>query len=424
MAEVLYLLSRAQNAHEPQHLTLGNFGATIYDETNEQWSSLRLEDADDSNVKYLTLLHVQASPDTGNETRAKNTASSVSNVKPLPRIVKLLQPYHSDVNSHPSATFADTSAAGAQCLFCYAHTPYQQGAHAALLPIAVSVPQPGTTTIAVRPVRVAKVSENLKLPMLAKVSSISLSLDHGSILGMSCSGNKQFIAIRQRRSTSICIIRISDQPGSDSSSMVFTIEIVLTIPVSRTGGHTHSQVAFNPKEHSVVGIVDEHGNWSSWELHGRPKLSSRILFTGNLKASGKLMRPIATPSGPPTPFLDHWHSICWLEAEESESQLVVVCNRRDARLFDGQGNERGEVDVRLGSKAVDNWILDIRPSQLDLSTCYVLTSTRVLVLRLSRQGSIELTCSWTHFHGRSMTLSLSVLEMSECKCLRCMPDLR
>lgn len=105
---------------------------------------------------------------------------------------------------------------------------------------------------------------------------------------------------------------------------------------------------------------------------------------------------------------------------QNEANVLLVCSRRIARTYWSNGTVRGDVDMRLGAPSAKNWVLDVQSSLQHPAVCFVLTSTRILVMRLSddkeKDDELDLLCSWTHFRARGdMSLRLDVVETDSGK---------
>jgi RNA polymerase I-specific transcription initiation factor RRN6 len=199
---------------------------------------------------------------------------------------------------------------------------------------------------------------------------------------------------------------------------------ILTIPVSRTGGHPHADVSFHPTDCHVLALIDQHGNWSTWQIDGKRSLTTRALFKIQLLRTGKLYTwenltrpPLADP------YHDGWHKICWVADDSGYFNRVFVANRRDAVVHAPLDEETYPVSLGLGQVNEAQWVLDVKKSALHPGWIFVLTSTRVLCLStinhewrdMPKTDSHTILCSWQHFRSRrDITLSLTLLETAHC----------
>ena len=200
---------------------------------------------------------------------------------------------------------------------------------------------------------------------------------------------------------------------------------VLAIPITRTGGHPHADVAFHPLDYSLVALVDRRGNWSIWKIEGRRSILTRSHYSIHLVSSGKLStwanekRPAHTSA-----YHDGWHRICWLVEGAGTVDRVLVSNRRSAVIYQKSGEMLGSIDLSLGPFKEAQWILDVRKSDLHPDQLLVLTSTRVFWFSTAnadgrdsdREDMLQRLCSWHHFRGREdVTCQLTIMETNPCK---------
>ena len=211
-------------------------------------------------------------------------------------------------------------------------------------------------------------------------------------------------------------------PESDDNSEPSFLDPnpILTLPSSRTGGHAHVDVSFHPTKHQYLAIVDEHGNWSTWQLQGRRSTESRTSFQIRLLASNKLYTWTRLRR-PPTmkPYHDGWHKILWLASKHQDVDILLVANRRNLVLCKSSGEMLAPIHLSLGSMPEAQWILDIRKSNINHGWVFVLTSTRIFwissgdgpVTPVSEGEDYTVVCSWRHFRGREdTTLVLCITE--------------
>lgn len=95
----------------------------------------------------------------------------------------------------------------------------------------------------------------------------------------------------------------------------FAVTSLLEIPVGYTGNVPHSDVTFSPYNNNHLGIVDERGVWSVWDM-----------TLGGVKPT-----PVAT--GRELTSLSHgnsWGSILW----GADVNSLMVANRSSVGLFD------------------------------------------------------------------------------------------
>lgn len=184
----------------------------------------------------------------------------------------------------------------------------------------------------------------------------------------------------------------------------------------QTGGTAHSDVSFNPGTRSKppqVGIVDERGFWSVWDVtHTRFKPSGEPM--SRLKMCGHISRGVMDQ----LPYQDRssmrWHRLLWVgrseddldilgsldlgaDADESGSQVsfpplqrssfLLVYNSQQVRLFDlATGFYLPDlVFVRQDGR---DCVLDVQKSH-DPQYFYVLTTTKLFIVRAYSKPGIE-----------------------------------
>lgn len=209
---------------------------------------------------------------------------------------------------------------------------------------------------------------------------------------------------------------------------------IVTIPLSRTGGHPQADVCFHPQDYSRLALIDEHGNWSVWKVQGDRRESQHPTFRVSLTCSGKLWtwdhekRLRAS-----LPYHDGWHRISWCFTAGTQSDELFLCNRRTAAVYNTSGDLLGLKDLLLGHARDNQLILDLQWSKLIPGHCFVLTSTRLFWLHFldkqfrgsgGQQDSPHVLLAWQHFRDRGdRTLNLILLE-TELSRLRCTSQAR
>ncbi|RMZ79098.1 hypothetical protein DV738_g3439, partial [Chaetothyriales sp. CBS 135597] len=202
-----------------------------------------------------------------------------------------------------------------------------------------------------------------KLPVLGSLNTWSAPLNEPILqlcyLPVAC-----VLAYRQSSASSLCLPFIQPTRLHGQAHPRVVIKQVLSLPLSRTGGHAHADVALSCAPGLQMAVVDVHGNYSVWEVTGKQSLTSRLLYQARLRFSGKLCSWTESQRPPrqPGPYFDGWHKVCFLEPSIGYP-LLLVANRQKAVLFDNDGNELQDVDLRLESKF--EWLLDISPSKTD-----------------------------------------------------------
>ncbi|ETN36436.1 uncharacterized protein HMPREF1541_08714 [Cyphellophora europaea CBS 101466] len=436
---------RGDNAHEPDNLAYGHFGRPRYDNDTETWRFLREprqesdeaeEDDSEENGNGLILVHERATPGTN--------VLSDQDVRNLPSTIgkaPLWGPFrrrHDLVLAFKSASLADPSIATVSGKYSQQNRPLvafgcawsrsETGHHNAPSPIVLWI-ESADGVLRCSILEAVDHDDVDKLPLLGTAGPVGSALLIEPVLGLCFSADKRYLALRQRSGTTICLLVMN---GSGTSNEIgrhqnINLQHIVKLERAATGGHSHADVAFHPCDHNLVGIVDEHGNWSAWQISGRRSATARILYKAVLRASGKLLpSSINAKQFGKQPYFDGWHKICSLEKkvqnyrdkqpkQPDKTKVLLVCSRRVSRAFCFDGSVRGDVDMRLGRASDKNWILDIQASAWRHDVCFVLTTARVMVMRLSdhsnRQDELETICSWIHFRARGdLSLDMTVLD--------------
>jgi RNA polymerase I-specific transcription initiation factor RRN6 len=220
--------------------------------------------------------------------------------------------------------------------------------------------------------------------------------------------------------TPILAVRESNTSASGVQASLLDANPILTIPISRTGGHPHADISFHPVKYDLLALIDQHGNWSTWRIDGKRSVTARTLFSIQLVNTGKLYTWQNMRRPPQAhPYHDGWHKVCWVTDGDGNSDSLFLANRRVAAIHAPIDGEKHSVSLGLGQASEAQWILDVKKSALDPSWIFVLTSTRVLCISaaendwrdIPRASSHAILCSWQHFRGRQdITLSLTILE--------------
>jgi RNA polymerase I-specific transcription initiation factor RRN6 len=206
-----------------------------------------------------------------------------------------------------------------------------------------------------------------------------------------------------------------------ASSKLLDPNPTATIPISRTGGHPHIDVAFHPQNHSKLAIVDKHGNWSTWFVEdGQQKGEHGSRVT--LLCSGKIWtwdheQRLRTS----VPYHDGWHRVFWFGSSDDEAEGLLVLNRQTAAVYRSTGEFVGLIQLRIGYAQNKQSILDIRPILSVRGHFLVLTSAFLFLLCSGKMQSGEsvkepglprVLTSWQHFRDiADKTLRVVVLEM-------------
>ena len=195
---------------------------------------------------------------------------------------------------------------------------------------------------------------------------------------------------------------------------------ILRIPISRTGGYPHADIAFHPYDHKLLAIVDVRGNWSVWKIDiPRRSVTGRVLFGIHLQSVGKLFTDVKLLA-----VHRDWHKICWISHSPHKSDRLIVSSRSHAAFFDSDGRNLGDLDLRTGGPKEIQMVLDIAKSTTNPTHYYLLTSTKLLLMSAAEsdqtnsmgQEQMTILLSWSHYRGRTdSSLTLVLAETAQGK---------
>lgn len=196
--------------------------------------------------------------------------------------------------------------------------------------------------------------------------------------------------------------------------------LLIEISSSHTGGFAHADVTFNPWYPKQIGIVDEGGNWSIWEISGY-LIRNKGDWNATCTKLGSLPCVDLDGSRGPDNRIRHdgWAAIEWA----GDVNSFVVADRCCLMLYRMESDGIRTHAVELGLEGKSEWILDIKRSQGEVTHVFVLTTARILWLDLSRiilasnemeSCSLSPRLSWYHFRDtEDTTLRLSSVLVNE-----------
>lgn len=159
-------------------------------------------------------------------------------------------------------------------------------------------------------------------------------------------------------------------PHYDLPPSLLSARPILAITSDETGGAPHADVAFNPDYQFHVGVVDQRGAWSVWQVERRAK---RDEYSSSRLVGGHpyLTEEEANESE------DGWARVLW-----TGSNALVVCNRRQLSVVEltGESFEYLHAPPIIPQRSSD-WILDIK--QHTQNRLFVLTSTRIFLISVT-----------------------------------------
>ncbi|KAK2790904.1 hypothetical protein FQN52_005349 [Onygenales sp. PD_12] len=183
---------------------------------------------------------------------------------------------------------------------------------------------------------------------------------------------------------------------------------LLEISVALTGGSPHADVAFNPWYQQQMAIVDCRGSWSVWDIG---KQHRNLQWHADRGPSGTLdsKEPQLYTDEHERDHYDGWAAIAWV----GDVHRLLICDRRNIALYrtDTEPIQRHPVDLDIQRES--EWILDVKRSQTDLSSIFVLTTTRVFWLHVNSDSfsssqneqsqEVSVMLSWRHFRDMEDT---------------------
>ena len=205
---------------------------------------------------------------------------------------------------------------------------------------------------------------------------------------------------------------------STGSSRIQTNEIV-ALPTTRTGGSSHSDVAFNPFTPDQLAVLDLQGCWSIWKIEERRQ--KKKLWGLRLLWSGQIYKNQEHDFESMTTLKDGFGRLRWVR----DSDTLFAASRTTLALFSMKGSIK---QLNVPSLiAVENaeYILDAEEDPVDSSYVYVVTSTHVFCLEVyahsrSRGTGIsadaKVLLSWRHFRSpEDLSLSISICRRPACR---------
>ncbi|KAI1388716.1 uncharacterized protein F4822DRAFT_253923 [Hypoxylon trugodes] len=185
---------------------------------------------------------------------------------------------------------------------------------------------------------------------------------------------------------------------------------LLSIPIDRTGGNPHSDASFNPGVRSrppQLGIIDECGYWSVWDIaylktrsSGKPK--AKLDKCGQIERGVLRHLPARGTGGP------QWHKLLWVDCprsslEESQtaefeedadtlesqgpfpqlvrSSTLLLCNSKVVKLLDLTKDSFLPNLPFIGEGGRD-CILDVHGNPQNSQYVFVLTALKLFVVRI------------------------------------------
>ena len=191
------------------------------------------------------------------------------------------------------------------------------------------------------------------------------------------------------------------------------------VPIGRTGGANHSDVAFNPFTPDQIAIIDQRGCWSILRL--RQHRLQPGLWDVQIMTSGHVGHVEEQNANASRLLEDGFGRIGWVR----DSRTLFAVSRTAFVVFGIQEGVKQLAARNVVTTENTEYFLDAKQDSTDNSFIYVVTSTRILLLEIYTNSSPDGTdCSararvllaWRHFRSiGDMSLKISVCRTSECK---------
>ncbi|KAE8412231.1 RNA polymerase I-specific transcription initiation factor RRN6-like protein [Aspergillus pseudocaelatus] len=196
---------------------------------------------------------------------------------------------------------------------------------------------------------------------------------------------------------------------------------LVEISNSQTGGSAHAAVTFNPWYQKQIGIVDERGSWSIWEISGRHRQNKGNWTVARVKSGALPWLDFGDSHDiDGYPRHDGWAAIEWV----GDVNSLIVSDRRCPMLYRTEDDQACPYPIELGLKKSSEWILDVKRSSCNVSNIFILTTSRVFWLDVNtdfvvaakdgKKPSLFPRLSWRHFRDpEDTTLRLAHLSIYE-----------
>lgn len=191
---------------------------------------------------------------------------------------------------------------------------------------------------------------------------------------------------------------------------------VATLTCQQWESEEHVDITFNPWYARQFAIVDRTGQWSTWDIEGRQKKRSAFEIISGKKANiYDDFNEDGTVSSYKLPgHIGDWHRVLWA----GNVSTMVVANRKHIAIFDTKSKPQRLPSQSFNTSLLEDWILDLKRSTVDLGHLFVLTTTRIFWLNVlpaaedhpSTESGVKILLSHRHYRTASdetmkMTLS-------------------
>ncbi|KAI0593747.1 RNA polymerase I-specific transcription initiation factor RRN6-like protein [Biscogniauxia sp. FL1348] len=225
-----------------------------------------------------------------------------------------------------------------------------------------------------------------------------------------CSGTRVFQPEYQRVPT-------TSTPNGDKEPSHIAPNPILYFSRDQTGGNSHADVAFNPGTRSrppQLGIIDERGFWSIWDIT-LTRIKSAMKPKSKLEKCGHIGKGVTERLPYKDTSVPQWHKILWVgclnsrveelqtfgfdddETEPSSqgtflslerSIMLLLCNSSLVRLLDTT-TDSFLPDLSFLRPGSSESVLDIHANPQDPQYCFVLTTSKLFVVRVFSEAGEE-----------------------------------
>lgn len=174
-----------------------------------------------------------------------------------------------------------------------------------------------------------------------------------------------------------------------------------------------ADVSFNPWDHLQLATVNQAGYWSIWSVEARVR--SKGIWKLLKDFGGYIGDGDAPGSDLTQPILDGWGKIVWIRGPD----IILVVNRKCIRLINIKLGARSLAVPDIAVANSTDWILDVERSPVHLDHFFVVTSSRLLWLKVSspdgsQDEAASVLLSWIHFRNpQDPSLSLHTVGISD-----------
>jgi RNA polymerase I-specific transcription initiation factor RRN6 len=206
-------------------------------------------------------------------------------------------------------------------------------------------------------------------------------------------------------------------PAAGSQTQALPPSVLHANPIGTIPAQTTVlvDITFNPWYSRQLGLIEESGHWSIWEISWRQK-SARITFCPKKLCTGQLRDKIYGQeqlSSEKAYIVGGWARICWF----GNVHTIVVCSRRTIQVCSLTADNHISKFPRLLSDKESDWILDVRLLPTRPNFLLVLTTSKLFVVQATASSELDdtlaheitIALSWRHYcEPGDITLSMQV----------------